>query len=140
VPCGGKDTTRDVAISFLFVGGAVLIKLLAFGRSSSLSRLVLNFLCRGSTYSGSASLAFESSAAVLADGGAAAALALASSAAVLTKSGAAAALALTSLAAVLTDGGAAAALAVASHSAVLADACSAANDTIVPHAIMLTDT
>ena len=122
MPCGGKDTTRDVAISFLFVGGAVLIKLLAFGRSSSLSRLVLNFRCRGSTYIGTASPSLGSSASVLTDGGAAAALALAS------------------LAAVLTDGGAAAALAVASHSAVLADACSAANDTIVPHAIMLTDT
>ena len=69
------DTPRDVVISFSFVGGVVLIKLLAFGRSSSLSRLVLNFLCRGSTYSGTASLALDSSAAVLADGGAAAALA-----------------------------------------------------------------
>ena len=59
----------------LFVGGVVLIKLLAFGRSSSLSRLVLNFLCRGSTYSGTASLALASSAAVLTDSGAAAALA-----------------------------------------------------------------
>ena len=77
------DTPRDVAISFLFVGGVVLIKLLAFGRSSSLSRLVLNLLCRGSTYSGTASLALDSSAAVLTDSGAAAALALASSAAVL---------------------------------------------------------
>ena len=116
------DTTRDVAISFLFVGGVVLIKLLAFGRSSSLSRLMLNFLRRGSTYSGAASLALDSSASVLTDGGAAAALASAS------------------LAAVLTDGGAAAALAVASHPAVLADACSAANDATVPHAIMLIDT
>ena len=67
------DTTSD--ISFLFVGGVVLIKLLAFGRSSSLSRLVLSFLCRGSTYSGTASLALDSSASVLADGAAAAALA-----------------------------------------------------------------
>ena len=75
------ETTRD--ISFLFVVGVVLIKVLASGRSSSLSRLVLNFLCRGSTYSGTASLALDSSAAVLTDGGAAAALAVASHSAVL---------------------------------------------------------
>ena len=105
------DTTRDVAISFLFVGGVVLIKLLAFGRSSSLSRLVLNFLCRGSTYSGTASLALDSLAALLADGGAAAAPAFASSAAVLADGGAAAASASASFAAMPADGSAAAALA-----------------------------
>ena len=67
------DTTSDVALSFWFVCGVVVMKMLAFRRSSGLSRLVLNFRCRGSTYIGTASPSLGSSASVIADAGAAAA-------------------------------------------------------------------